>query len=249
MSGWPAGVFGPGTLRALPTYRTTSDGGAVNATAAQSEVVAIDDHRLLVLSRDGNGLGQALTNPSVYKSVLLVDLAVGAPSNIAGTARDAAGGKITTTFGTLDPTITPLSWVEAINMLNTTQLGKFNINLDAGGASQVDTLTLSEKWEGMSLVPDLATADPNDFFLFVANDNDFLTSQGMRILSDGSLVPYNAFAAHPANRIPAPVGAATANESDTLFLVYRVSVPEPSTALVVAAATGLLALRRRPRRA
>src|SRR5215510_7390522 len=88
----------------LPTYRTFGDGGAVNATAAQSEIIALDNQRLLVLSRDGNGLGNATYNttpplgglPSVFKSVLLVDLTIGAPTNIAGSTRDDQNGKITT---------------------------------------------------------------------------------------------------------------------------------------------------------
>jgi hypothetical protein len=44
----------------------------------------------------------------------------------------------------LNSSITPVSWVEAVNMLNATQLEKFNVKLDAGGASQVDKLVLSE---------------------------------------------------------------------------------------------------------
>ena len=45
----------------------------MDRTAAQSEIVALDNSRLLVLSRDGNGLGNSLNNPSMFKSVLLVD--------------------------------------------------------------------------------------------------------------------------------------------------------------------------------
>ena len=216
----------------LPTYTANGDGvTAVNATCAQSEIIALDANRILVLSRDGNGLGNPGTNPSVFKSVLLVDIraaaAGGTPTNFAGTARDAEGGKITTAPGVLDPAITPVSWAEAVNMLNTTQLAKFNIDIDLGGASQVSKLTLGEKWEGMSLVSANDPAAPNDYFLFIANDNDFLTSTGKMIGPDGTLVTYNAFAAHPANRIPAAVGDATdptANENDTIFLAYRVTI-------------------------
>jgi hypothetical protein len=38
-----------------------------------------------------------------------------------------------------------------------------------------DRNNLSEKWEGMALVPALDPANPQDFFLFVSNDNDFVT--------------------------------------------------------------------------
>lgn len=241
----------PGTPQAeyvlkLPTYTLNGAGGANDATAAQSEIVAIDDHRLLVLSRDAQGGGSATLNPSAFKSVLLVDLSVGTPTNIAGTTRDDAGGKVTTSAGVLDPLITPLSWAEAINILNANQLGKFNFTIDAGGASQVSKLTLGEKWEGMSLVSANDPDAPNDYFLFVANDNDFLTSQGKMVGPDGTLVDYNAFVNHPANRVPAAVGASSANESDTVFLAYRVTiVPEPSTALAIATGLGLCAIRRR----
>src|SRR5262249_33637765 len=67
----------------LPTYR--SDGDAtkkLNKTCAQSEIVALDRTRFLVLSRDGNGLGNASTNPSMFKSVLLVDLTQNSPTNV-----------------------------------------------------------------------------------------------------------------------------------------------------------------------
>src|SRR5262249_39336389 len=81
----------------LPTYRSDGDSTkAVDATCAQSEIVALDTHRILILSRDGNGLGNANSNPSMFKSVLLADLSVGNPTNFAGDAvRDAEGGKIT----------------------------------------------------------------------------------------------------------------------------------------------------------
>lgn len=227
----------------LPSYRTTGNGAAANATAAQSEIIALDDHRLLVLSRDANGQGASAANQTVTKTVLLVDFSIGNPTNIAGTASDAQGGTITSTPGVLSPSITPLSWAEAVNMLNTTQLTKFNINLDTGGA--VDKLTLGEKWEGMSLVSANDPDAPNDYFLFLANDNDFLTSDGLMIGPDGTLQSYNAFAnpqnVYPANRV--------VSENDTMFLAYRVTiVPEPSTTLLLAIGTtlaGILYYQRR----
>lgn len=235
----------------LPTYTGNDLGGAVDATAAQSEIVAIDDHRLLVLARDANGQGSVSTNQSVVKSVLLVDLAVNNPTNIAGTARDNANGKVTTSIGVLDPAITPLTATEAVNMLNTAQLGKFNINLDLGGANQVTKETLGEKWEGMSLVPANDPLAPNDYFLFIANDNDFLTSQGKMIGPGGTLVDYNAFVSHPAVRLPAPVGSSTANENDTMFLAFRVTiapVPEPASVVMLGCGGMLLMCRRKTHR-
>jgi hypothetical protein len=58
----------------------------------------------------------------------------------------------------------------------------------------------------MALVPALDPANPRDFFLFVSNDNDFITQDGFQ------------------------VGAAYKDQSgaddDTLLLVYRVTLPE-----------------------
>jgi len=231
----------------LPTYSANGT-GAVSATAAQSEIIVLDDHRLLVLSRDANGQGSATANKSMYKSVLLVDL--NGATNIAGTSADGPGAVISP-GGALNPSITPVSWVEAVNMLDTAQLEKFNITLDLGGTNQVTKLTLGEKWEGMSLVPANDPEHPDDYFLFVANDNDFLTSNGFMVGPDGTLVPYDAFANHTAVRKPTgPVGSPTI-ENDTMFIAYRVtmtSVPEPSTfALLGGAAVfvALFAVRRR----
>jgi hypothetical protein len=138
-------------------------------------------------------------------------------------------------------------------MLNSTQLAKFNINLDTtgqpGGTAQVTKETLGEKWEGMSLVSANDPLAPDDYFLFIANDNDFLTSQGTMVGPDGTLINYNGFAGYDPTRLPDPVGVSTANENDTMFLAYRVtiaSVPEPASALLVGCgAACLLGFRRR----
>ncbi len=209
----------------MPTYKLNGNGGAVDRTCAQSEVVALDNHRFLVLPRDGNGLGNALPNPNVYKTVLLVDTAVGAPTNfVSDAARNMEGGVITSNgvAGTLDPTIKPLAWVEAVNLLNTNQLAKFNVTWDSG-TNQVTKLTMGEKWEGLSLVSAKDPANPNDYFLFVGNDNDFLTSAGQMVGPDGTMVSYNAFNGYPANRVPAPVDSPN-NENDTRILVFRVTI-------------------------
>lgn len=137
------------------------------------------------------------------------------------------------------------------NRRSPTQLEKFNIQLDS--AAQISKLMLGEEWEGMSLVPANDPAHPSDYFLFVANDNDFLTSAGTMVVPDGTLVTYNAFAAHPADRIPGAVGDATDptnNEYDTLFMVFRVTVPEPGAVVsMTAGAVGLAILGRRRSRA
>lgn len=228
---------------ALPTYKQNGNGAAADRTCAQSEIVALDNTRFLVLSRDGNGLGNSVTNPSVYKTVLLVDTTLGAPSNLAGdAARNAEGGRITTASGVLDASITPLSWVEAVNLLNTNQLAKFNVQFDSG-TNQVTKLTMGEKWEGMSLLSANDPANPNDYFLFVGNDNDFTTSAGQMRGPDGTIVSYNAFAGFPTNRIPAPLDS-TNNESDTRLLAYRITIL-PAASPVVAVPTVVITVTNR----
>ncbi|MFT3784320.1 MAG: esterase-like activity of phytase family protein [Nibricoccus sp.] len=216
----------------LPVLNDTGSGNP-NKTAAQSEIVAIDNTHILVLARDGNGLGATSSGQPVFKSVLLVDLA--AATNIAGTLYDLEGGDITPGNGTtLAPGITTLSWAEAVNMLNETQLAKFGLNLKAGSAADLNTL--SEKWEGMSLVSAQDPLAPNDYFLFLANDNDFLSSNTLMAGLDGKLL----------------AGVDTGVTNNTTFLAYRVTitpVPEPSTFMTigVALSLGVIFFRRRKR--
>ncbi len=229
----------------LPALNDGTDGNtptALNKTAAQSEIVALDDHRILVLSRDSNGANILGTNgvtnvPAKFKSVLLVDLSVQGTDIINTTGVNGATDKITSSGTTLKAGITAMAWTEALNMLNLADLNKFNVRLD--NFSTPDRLTLSEKWEGLSLVPALDPLAPNDYFLFIANDNDFITTDGHMLLSDGNTT-FNATGGAPGTW-----------ENDTMFLAYRITlepIPEPGTALfggLIALAAGLRRARSR----
>ena len=75
--------------------------------------------------------------------------------------------------------------------------------------------------------------NPFDYFLFIANDNDFLSTAGIMEDVDGTLKGYDA-----------------GLDNDTVFLAYRIrleEVPEPSTYVLMLAGLGLLgwAARRR----
>jgi len=148
----------------LPAYTADGAGGAPDRTAAQSEIRALDGHRFLMLARDGAGLGAASAAPIVYKSILLVDF-TGA-TNLAGTDYEAGTASLLRDpAGTaLRPDIVPAARVELVNMLNPVQLACFGLGID----------TLSEKWEAMDLVSVLEPDRPNDYFLLVGNDNDFI---------------------------------------------------------------------------
>jgi len=220
----------------LPVFNDTGS-GTPNRTAAQSEIIAINNTHILVLSRDGIGKGTSTSAVPVFKSILLIDLANA--TNIAGTAYDNAGGDITPSGTTLAPGITPVSYVEALNILNTAQLGIYGLNLNAGLAA--DANSLSEKWEGLALTP---TGNADEYFLFVANDNDFISGATKMVALDGTtLTTTNALT---QNGVPV--------QNDTMFLAYRVSIsgisaiPEPSTyaAIFGAGALGLALWRRRP---
>ncbi|MFA5120835.1 esterase-like activity of phytase family protein [Zavarzinia sp.] len=185
----------------LPIINDKGNGKATNKTAAQSEVLAINDSQFLVLSRDGAGYGTESNKPEVYKSILLVD--TNGATNLAGTeyettTKPVSDGRV------LDPSITPVEFGELVNMLNTTQLARFGLNIDTSSPKGGTNLTLSEKWEAMALLPALDEAHPQDFFLFVGNDNDFLTTDG--VMPDG--YTYDA-----------------GLNNDSMLLAYRLTLP------------------------
>ncbi|MCF4165924.1 esterase-like activity of phytase family protein [Zavarzinia compransoris] len=183
----------------LPLVDTKGD-GKMDKTAAQSEVVALNDHQFLVLARDSAGYGTEKATPIMYKSILLADT-TGA-TNLAGTEYET-GTKPISEGRKLDPAITPVATGELINLLNSAQLARFGMNLDTAAPKGGTTLTLSEKWEAMSLMPALDPAHPDDYILFVANDNDFLATKGVM----------------PGYTYDAGL------DNDTTILAFRVTIP------------------------
>jgi uncharacterized repeat protein (TIGR01451 family) len=186
---------------------STTNGSAVNRTAAQSSILALNNHQILILSRDGNGRGAG--GAPVFKSILLAELS--GATNIHG-AFDAEGDAVAP-GDVLDASITPLSWTEALNMIGKLGLSelaeveKFGLNLNAAPG---DINTISEKWEALALVSANDPAFPNDYFLFIGNDNDFQTATGQYTDAEGNLQSYD-----------------TGLENDTVVLAYRVRVPGP----------------------
>ena len=148
----------------LPAYAADGDGGAPDRTAAQSEIRALDGHRFLMLSRDSAGLGAAGKAPVVYKNILLVDVA--GATNLAGSEYETGAASLlqNPAGAALRPEIVPADWVELVNMLNSVQLARFGLDIEA----------LSEKWEALDLASVLEPDHPADYFLFVGNDNDFI---------------------------------------------------------------------------
>jgi hypothetical protein len=135
--------------------------------AAQSELLAVDDHRFLLLCRDSNG-GQTSKRPnSLYRKVELVDIA--AATDIAGRfdgTSDAIAPK-----GVLQNSITPAAMRDLVDLNDNSQLNRFGLH---NGAPD-DAHDLYEKWESLALAPDVT---PGSFILLVGSDNDFITQHG-----------------------------------------------------------------------
>lgn len=175
----------------LPTYVQ-----GTTRVAAQSDLLAINNTQFLVITRD-SGNGHTFATPtSLYRTVSLYDI-TGA-TNIAGTAYDTAATPISPA-GVLAAGLTPAQRTVLVDLNNSAELAKFGLH---NGPTD-DVNNLSEKWEALALAPAYDPAAPNDYFLFVGNDNDFLTTQGYQ---DGA--PYVA-----------------GGDNDSMIMVYRLTLP------------------------
>jgi hypothetical protein len=201
----PAKPIGHYVLQ-LPALRESGDGGAPDVTAAQSEMLALNDSQVLVLARDGNGRGKGTPLAPAYKAVLLVDLK--GATNLAGTPYEQDVLPVAKD-GVLKADITPVKQVELINLLNPVQLAKFGMNLSVTPSTP---MSLPEKIEAMSLAPALDPKAPHDVFLLIGDDNDFETAKGRVAGQD--------FDASLTNIKGSGVG-----DNDNLILVYRLTLP------------------------
>ena len=186
--------------------RENGDGQPADVTAAQSEMLALNDHQFLVLARDGNGRGKGTTKAPVFKSVLLVDT-TGA-TNLAGTSYEQ-DVKPVAPGGVLRREIRPVRQAELVNLLNPNQLAKFGLNLSTAPS---DRFSLSEKWEALALAPVLDRHAPHDVFLLIGNDNDFETADGR--------INGQAFDASLTN-----AGGSGSGDNDSVILIYRLTLP------------------------
>ncbi len=217
--------------------RVDDNGGtpAVNRTAAQSAILALGDDQLLVLARDGNGRGAAGT--PVFKSTLLVDLNGGSDLNDVSTINFPGGAAAP--GGSPVSGVVPAPWIEALNLLDAEQLAKLGLNANLAGAG--DANSLAEKWEALTLLPALDAENPDDYFLFVGNDNDFNVD---------SLVP-GGIKTFDANGVLQGYTGTVPGGVDNMILVYRVTIsqpafiPEPSSLALLVPLSGVVLFRRR----
>lgn len=178
----------------LPRFRAANGSTLV---AAQSEMLALNRTQYLMIARDsGNGFTYS-TPTSLYRQILLVDTS--GATNIKGSAYE--GTTPVAPNGTLASGITPATTTPFININDNNQLMRFGLHNGAPNNAN----NLYEKWEAMSLLPVLDRNRPNDFFLVVVNDTDFITKNGSM-----NGVPYSD-----------PSG----QDVDNMFLVYRVTLP------------------------
>lgn len=165
--------------------------------AAQSELLALDETFFLLLCRDANNGYGTKGATSRYRSIELLDTS--RATNIAGSPYD--GTVPVAPDGRLVQGIVPATLTRYIDINDNAELRKVGLH----NGEPNDRNNLSEKWEGMTLVPALDPANPEDFFLFITNDNDFITQKG-----------YQAGAAYQD---------ASGVEVDTMLLVYRITLP------------------------
>ncbi len=183
----------------LPLFQDQTTTKPTLLTAAQSEMLALNDHQFLVLARDSS-VGETFpkTPGSVYRSIDLIDIS--GATNIAGTIYDNVGTPVAP-LGVLNSSIIPVSYQKFLDINDNIQLNRFALH---NGAPN-DSNDLYEKWESMAVVPVGDPNAPHDFFLFVGSDNDFITQDG-----------------HMAGQ---SYQDASGFNVDTLVLVYRVTLP------------------------
>lgn len=168
-----------------------------NNVAAESEMLALDDHRLLLLCRDSGGGFTGKRDASVYRVVNIIDTA--GASDIAGRF-DAAGDSIAPK-GELRAEIRPALPTPFLDLNDNAELARFGLH----NGPPNDRDDLYEKWESMALAPAGDAQAPDDYFLFIGSDNDFITQHGMM-----------------AGKAYADASGA---DVDTLILAYRVTIP------------------------
>ncbi|TFY75187.1 hypothetical protein EWM64_g8824 [Hericium alpestre] len=148
-------------------------------TLAASELHFVSENTFLVLSRDGNGHGGDDAKVEYNK--------FDDPSNPVAKKGD------------LDKDVDPATYVGFVDYVDKTQLARFGLH---NGKPDDQTL-INAKWESLALAPASDPDFPDDYFLFTASDNDFISTQGIALGK-----PFNA-----------------GEDVDNQFLVFRVTLP------------------------
>ncbi len=210
---------------------------ANNRHTPVSEIVALSDKKFLILQRDSRGLGGD-AGTFLYKRIVEVDAT--SATSILGTGYDlekGAPGALALPRASLPSNVVAVTSRDLVDILNASQLAKFGLNL---APSNQNANTISEKWEGVGIIPLNDPLAPNDYLLLVGNDNDFrapvVYHNGVAVGtntvgSDNMLLAFRigADSIPPAIVCPAPVTLnAGTNCTATVDLRSRVVITENS---------------------
>ncbi|KAK1227103.1 hypothetical protein PQX77_009936 [Marasmius sp. AFHP31] len=177
-------------------------------TRASSEIHFVSENVFLSLSRDGKGHGND-DSESKYKQADLFSIATA--TDIHGTEFDDPSNPVAP-GGVLDSSIVPATYVSFVDYIDDKQLARFGLHngtcappqapipiprnsgstispplslLLAGG--DFDEKLIDGKWESLAIAPVEDPESPDDYFLFTAADNDFISTHGVSLG-----VPFNA---------------------------------------------------------
>ncbi|KAI0047867.1 hypothetical protein FA95DRAFT_1588967 [Auriscalpium vulgare] len=164
-------------------------------TLGSSEMHFVSENIFMVLARDGDGHGGD-SNTAAYKHIDLISVA--SATDLHGTSFDDPSNPIAKK-GVLNNQIVPATYAGFVDMLNSTQLARFGLH----NGDPADQTLIDAKWESIALASVGDHRFPDDYFLFTASDNDFISTQGISLG-----VPFNA-----------------GLDNDNQFLVFRVTLP------------------------
>lgn len=197
-------------------YQTTLKGSAANdRQTILSDILALGRERFLVIERDALGYGSGDTNPPVYKRIVLISTA--GATNIINTGYDlerGAPGMVALPTNALPSSIAPVTRTDLVDLLQASEISKYGLNNTAS-----DTNSITEKWEGLGLIPLKDAANPEDYLLLVGTDND-LTAP----------VVYHNGIALATNTAPL----------DTLIMAWRITLPGVGEAAPANAQPGIV---------
>lgn len=169
--------------------------------AEANDILPLGRGRVLILARESYGFGAKPENRAraiAFKQIMLGDLKPA--SDLSGSKFERKAKPIVGKKGELADAITPVTLSPFLDLADEVELNC--VGLTAKRAVKGFTL-LSAKWESLVLSPPLDPAKPRERLLFVGNDNDFATRDGM--MPDGA---YDAGLEH-----------------DNMVLAYRVTLP------------------------
>ncbi|KAI0683162.1 esterase-like activity of phytase-domain-containing protein [Cytidiella melzeri] len=164
-------------------------------TLGASEIAWVGGGVVLALARDSNGHGGDDTE-SEYKGIDLVDFT--SATNIANSSFDNHENPVAPK-GKLDESVTAATYTAFVSLIDETNLARFGLH----NGDPADQTLIDAKWESIALARVGDPLFPDDFFLFTASDNDFITEDGISLGQ-----PYNA-----------------GLNNDNQFMVWRVTLP------------------------